>query len=189
MSKWTHVIGAMSLKCEDFIECRIADSPLEKDTIHREMLNNDRKLHELLEELTGQWEHWWAFFSSAEDFIKPCEEYFPSSLEFKPRYGSGKQMPCTSSGNLFYNVERIGEKDSYRNALITFWGDLENYEDEDVTNEMIPFFQNLILRYKAAGISAPFMSIQICTSLPLDKQKTRLLSMNWNSESILVTEI
>ena len=133
MSTWTHVIGSMSL-----------------DSIAS--LSNGTNPSSLIESLTGEWENPW--FNTFDFWDNP--------LEHQGIYGKDyPKMPQGSEGPLMYEARNLGAKNSLNNCVVTFFGNLRDFDNDKIKNELIPYFNTLLDRYTKAAIHIRGMSISI----------------------------
>jgi len=71
-----------------------------------------------------------------------------------------------------YNVQVIGSSHSMNNGLVTFWANLRDFGEEEIVDEIIPYFDKLLQRLKEAHCSVRNMAIQV----ECEGGKSRLLT-------------
>ena len=142
MSQWSHVVGSMSL---DYMPAVFGGRRVED-----------------LKGIIGSWKN------PYHD-----EDDGSGSIEMEGgTYGSGPKMPGGSEGPLMYNVQTIGSSHSMNNGLVTFWANLRDFGEEEIEDEIIPYFENLLKRLMEAKCTVRNMAIQV----ECEGGKSRLLT-------------
>ena len=133
MSVWTHIVGSIS--CD----------------VMGVLFSDEETPAEVLARVTG---HWY------DEYLN-TDKMWPDSLEGYSDYGDGPEMPEGSEGPMHFASFNLGSKSSINNGLVSFWGNLRDYGEADVKQDMLPWFENLVKRYKESGIGIRNMAIQI----------------------------
>lgn len=134
MSTWTHVSGLLS--CDVF-----------------QFTKKDVQPHEILEKIVGHYKH---------SYWYDPKNAWESAIDKDESYGKGEiETPSGSEGPLQFKCFTHSTKSSCHNGMIVFWGDLRDYEYEDVEEELIPWFQNLVNRLHEGHVSIREGSIVI----------------------------
>jgi hypothetical protein len=135
MSTWTHVSGILS--CDVFVWLDPKEQP-----------------HELLEKIVGHYKYGW---------YDPGN-IWESAIDKEETYGKGPiKTPEGSENPLKFRCFTHSTKSCCHNGMIVFWGDLRHYESEDVEEELIPWFQQLVERLNTEHVSIREGSIIIDT--------------------------
>ena len=130
MSAWTHITGNISL-----------DGGLPtKSTI----------VLKKLKKAVGKWE-------------TPCHrksDSYKQSLEYNGKYGyrGSLPLPTGSEGPMMYVANAIGNKCDANNCMLTFWGNLRDFDHKDVKKTLIPWFKSLVER-----LNTEFFFIRVCS--------------------------
>jgi hypothetical protein len=132
MSIWTHVAGAMSLD------------------VHESTLNQIEQPIDIVNRLTGSWpgDSW-------------HEKLWPNCIETREGFGGGPPLPSGSEGPMYFYAKNIGSLYSSNNCLVSFEGNLRNYGEHQIHNDLIPYFSELLKRYNDNHINIRTMAIAV----------------------------
>lgn len=132
MSIWTHVVGSIS------------------GDVFGSLFDDKETPAETAERVTGKWYQEWR-----------NREMWPNALEDIDGYGDGPDMPSGSEGPLMFVANNLGSKNSANNLLVSFWGNLRDFGTPEVEQDLLPWFKDLLSRYKQFGIGVRNMAIQV----------------------------
>jgi hypothetical protein len=112
------------------------------------------------------------------------------SLENLSTYGFGEPTPSGSEGPLKYHVDRTGGTGPAGIALVKFWGDLRDYDERLVREELIPWFKGALSRIHTYDETSKtmFMLRQVGISIDVERGIRWVITSSNDTGGISVTE-